>query len=139
MAIIRKEKTGKDEFAYAVQGDMDDILEGKEKVRYIEVFGQYESGSLLLVEGRPGSGKTTLMHKVSNDWALDKGILHGAEIVVVIPIHLLGPTNEMTNLANLFKIYVYNEKERVQILAHSEKLNGEGVCFIDGLDEYEMC
>ena len=138
LAIISKRKTGKDEFAYAVQGDMDDILEGKEKIEYEEVFGQYESGSLLLVEGRPGSGKTTLMHKVSKDWALDKSILQGAEIVVLVPIHLLDQANKSIDLADLFKRYIYNEEERVQVLHHYEKLGGEGVCFIiDGLDEYE--
>ena len=138
LAMIGKRKTGKEEFAYAVQGDMDDILEGKEKVEYEEVFGQYESGSLLLVEGRPGSGKTTLMHKVSKDWALDKGILQGAEIVVLVPIRLLGQCNKSIDLSDIFKRYVYNEKERGQVLDYYEKLGGEGVCFIiDGLDEYE--
>ena len=138
LAIISKRKTGKEEFAYTVLGDIDDTLENEDKVEYEEVFGQYESGSLLLVEGRPGSGKTTLMHKVSKDWALEKGILQGAEVVVLVPIRLLGLTNATTNLANLFKIYVHNENARVQILDHYEKLGGEGVCFIfDGLDEYE--
>ena len=138
LAIISKGKNGKEEFAYAVQGDMDDILKGKEKVEYEEIFGWYESGSLLLVEGRPGSGKTTLMHKVSKDWALDKSILQGAEIVVLVPIRLLVSANRSIDLADLFKNYIYNDKERVRILEYYEKLSGEGVCFIiDGLDEYE--
>ena len=137
LAIISKGKTGKKEFAYAVQGDMDDILEGKEKVEYEEIFGQYESGSLLLVEGRPGCGKTTLMHKVSKDWELDK-VLQGAEIVVLVPIRLLISANRSIDLADLFKNYIYNDKERVRVIDHYEKLGGEGVCFIiDGLDEYE--
>ena len=138
LAIISKGKAGMEEFAYAVQGDMDDILEDKEKVEYEEVFGQYESGSLLLVEGRPGTGKTTLMHKVSKDWALDKGILQGAEIVVLVPIRLLDRANKSIDLADLFKNYIYNDEERVRVLDYYEKLGGERVCFIiDGLDEYE--
>ena len=138
LAIISKGKTGREEYAYAVQGDMDDILEGKEKVEYEEIFGDYESGSLLLVEGRPGSGKTTLMHKVSKDWALDNVILQGADIVVLVPIRLLVSANRSIDLADLFKNYIYNDKERVRVLDHYEKLGGEGVCFIiDGLDEYE--
>ena len=138
LAIISKSTTCSDEFAYAVQGDMDDILEGKKKVEYEEVFGQYEGGSLLVVEGRPGSGKTTLMHKVSKDWALDKGILQGAEIVVLVPIRLLDQANKRLGLADLFKIYIFNDKEIFELLDHYGKLGGEGVCFIiDGLDEYE--
>ena len=139
LAIISsKSKNCKDEFAYAVQGDMDDILEGKKKVEYEEMFGQYESGSLLLVEGRPGSGKTTLMHKVSKDWAQNKGILQGAEIVVLVPIRLLDSANKNIDLADIFDIYMNNIKERVQIYEVYEKLSGEGVCIIiDGLDEYE--
>ena len=138
LVIINKRKTGKDKFAYTVQGDMDDILKGKEKVEYEEVFDQYKSGSLLLVEGRPGSGKTTLMLKVSKDWALDKGILQGAEIVVLVPIRLLDQANKCIDLADLFKNYIYSEIKKAQILEHYEKLSGEGVCFIiDGLDEYE--
>ena len=138
LAIISKSTTCSDDFAYAVQGDMDDILEGKEKVEYIEVFSQYESGSRLLVERRPGSDKTTLMHKVSKDWALDKGILQGAEIVVLVPIHLLDQGNERLGLADLFKHYISNDEEIVELLDHYGILGGEGVCFIiDGLDEYE--
>ena len=138
LTIISKRKTGRDEFPYAVQGDMDDILKGKQKLEYEQVFDQYESGSLLLVEGRPGSGKTTLMHKVSKDWALDKLILQGAEIVVLVPIRLLDSANRSIDLTDLFKNYIYNDKERVRVLEHFEKLSGEGVCFIiDGLNEYE--
>ena len=33
------------------------------------MFGKYASGALVLVEGRPGMGKTTLMHKVTRDRA----------------------------------------------------------------------
>ena len=29
-------------------------------------------GAVVLVKGRPGSGKTTLVHKVTRDWAIGK-------------------------------------------------------------------
>ena len=64
LALITRNKQTNDDYDYSVQGDMDDIIAAKENVEYEEVFGKYESGTLLLVEGRPGSGKTTLMHKV---------------------------------------------------------------------------
>ena len=33
------------------------------------MFKVYRSSELILVEGRPGSGKTTLVHKTVKDWA----------------------------------------------------------------------
>ncbi len=52
-----------------IQGDADDILKDKESISYEKVFSNLESRARLFIEGRPGSGKTTLVHKVSKDWA----------------------------------------------------------------------
>ncbi len=62
-------KTGK---IHNTKGDMDDILSNKESVEFEDVFCNLESGTRMLIEGRPGSGKTTLVHKVSRDWANNK-------------------------------------------------------------------
>ena len=74
---------------YTVRGDMDDILESKEVVEYEEVFREYREGALVLVEGRPGSGKTTLVHKVTRDWATGRKVLQGAKMVFLITLRLL--------------------------------------------------
>ena len=138
LALISKRKQTKDDFAYAVQGDMDDIIGAKEKVEFEEVFGQYNSGALILVEGRPGSGKTTLMHKVARDWALKRNILVNAEIVVLVPMRLFRTNDKDITLSNIFKMCISNDEERCKVLYNIEKESGEGVCFIiDGLDEYE--
>ena len=138
LALISKHKQKNDDYAYAVQGDMDDIIEAKEKVEFDEVFGQYSSGALLLVEGRPGSGKTTLMHKVTRDWGLKRNILVNAEIVVLVPIRLFGTRNREISLSDIFKKYIETDSRRCKLLEAIEDNMGEGVCFIiDGLDEYE--
>ena len=138
LALISKHKQKNDDYAYAVLGDMDDIIEAKEKVAFEEVFGQYNSRALILVEGRPGSGKTTLMHKVTRDWALKGNILVNAEIVVLVPIRLFGTNNREITLSDIFKIYTENDCKRCRLLEVIEDNMGEGVCFIiDGLDEYE--
>ena len=54
-------------YDYSVRGDMDDIVESKETVNYENVFSKYIEGGLILVEGRPGSGKTTLVLKIARD------------------------------------------------------------------------
>ena len=139
LALISKHRQKNDDYAYAVLGDMDDIIEAKEKVAFEEVFGQYyNSGALILVEGRPGSGKTTLMHKVTRDWALKGNILVNAEIVVLVPIRLFGTNNREISLSDIFKLYIETDSKRSRLLEVIEDNMGEGVCFIiDGLDEYE--
>ena len=138
LALISKRKQTNDDFAYAVQGDMDDIIGAKEKVEFEEVFGQYNSGALILVEGRPGSGKTTLMHKVARDWALKRNILVNAVIVVLVPMRLFHTNDKDITLSDIFNMCIRNDDERCKVLHDIEKESGEGVCFIiDGLDEYE--
>ena len=138
LALISKHKQKYDDYAYTVQGDMDDIIGAKEKVEFEEVFGQYKSGALILVEGRPGSGKTTLMHKVTRDWGKKNNILVNAEIVVLVPIRLFGTNNREISLSDIFKKYIATDSKRCRLLEVIEDNMGEGVCFIiDGLDEYE--
>ena len=58
----------KDLVRQTVHGSIDDIIKDKEKIDYEDAFDELKDGALVLVEGRPGCGKTTLMHKLSQDW-----------------------------------------------------------------------
>ena len=49
---------------YSVEGEIEAILEKRQKVEYEDSLSKYERGNLVLVEGRPGNGKTTLAHKM---------------------------------------------------------------------------
>ena len=139
LALINNKKKLRQDYSYSVLGDVDDIIADKVKVEFEEEFGKYESGSLILLEGRPGSGKTTLMHKISRDWSLGKSILFKAEMVILVPIRFFVIGNKDIALSNILKRYVMNKDERKQLLLHIEKGNGKGICFlIDGLDEYEQ-
>ena len=137
LALITRNKQTNDDYDYAVQGDMDDIIAAKENVEYEKVFVKYESGTLLLVEGRPGSGKTTLMHKVTRDWAIKRNVLLGAEIVVLVPLRLF--FGEDVTLSSIFEKYIEGDSQRNKFIESAKERNGEGICFIiDGLDEYEL-
>ena len=137
LALITRNKRTNDDYDYAVQGDMDDIIAAKANVEYEEVFGKYESGTLLLVEGRPGSGKTILMHKVTRDWAIKRNVLLGAEIVVLVPLRLF--FGEDVTLSSIFEKYIEGDSQRNKFIESAKERNGEGICFIiDGLDEYEL-
>ena len=137
LALITRNKQTNDDYDYSVQDDMDDIIAAKENVEYEKVFGKYESGKLLLVEGRPGSGKTTLMHKVTRDWAIKRNVLLGAEIVVLVPLRLF--FGEDVTLSSIFEKYIDSDSQRNKFIESAKERNGEGICFIiDGLDEYEL-
>ena len=123
---------------YTVRGDMDDILESKEVVEYEEVFREYREGALVLVEGRPGSGKTTLVHKVTRDWARGEKVLQGAKMVFLITLRLLNYSGSDKSLLDIFEEFYDGEVLRKKIENDLQECGGKGTCFIiDGLDEYQ--
>ena len=65
-----------------LEGEVDDILQTKLKstVSLIEAFNHYEEGALIIVEGLPGSGKKTLLFKMTNDWVNGKMLRKDNEV-----------------------------------------------------------
>ena len=89
LALIKKSKlSGSKSYDYSVQGNMDDILESKERIKYEEVFDTFGSGELVLIEGCPGGGKTTLVNKVARDWARGGDVLNNAKLVFLITLDI---------------------------------------------------
>ena len=140
LALIKQgsiEKAG--EYARnTIQGDMDDIFANKDSIEYEDVFTNLESGTRLLIEGRPGSGKTTLVHKISQDWG--RGKLHLKNYKLLFLVHLRGFfSDSKIGLRDIVQQYYTQEGKHMveEILENSVYSNGEGLCFIlDGLDEY---
>ena len=130
LAIIKS--TARNTKSGSVQGNADNIIAEKEKIEYDEVFGEYKSKELILVEGRPGSGKTTLVHKVIKDWASGKALAN-ARLTILLTLRLLNLDSENETLAAVLQSLYSNEK----LAELAEVRDGEGVCFaLDGLDEY---
>ena len=121
---------------YTVRGNADDIIAKKVIVEYEKVFCEHETGALVLVEGHPGSGKTTLVHKISRDWA--KGnVLKKTNILFRIILRIFNRSESNTKLSDILEQYVH-DNELEEVVSGIEKRDGEGVCFIlDGLDEYK--
>ena len=136
LALIRQgniEKAG--EYARnTIQGDMDDVLANKDSIKYEDVFTDLESGTRLLIEGRPGSGKTTLVHKFSRDWGMGDCRLRLKNIKLLFLVHLRGFfNNPHIKLCDIVRQYYLQDNMVKEIL----EMDGEGLCFIlDGLDEY---
>ena len=121
-----------------IQGDVDDIMTDKESIEYEAAFTNLESAARLLIEGRPGSGKTTLVHKFSKDWATGNPKLNLKNIKLLFLVHLRGFFNDSKiKLRDILNLYYSYESKLDTIFREANENSGEGFCFIlDGLDEY---
>ena len=135
LALI-KQGDIKDSAHFTIQGDMDDVYRDKDSISYESVFSDLSRGACLLIEGRPGSGKTTLVHKVSQDWAKGELLLDGIKLLFLVHLrHFFSDPN--ITIRDILKNHFLQETTVDQILKFAEHFSGEGLCFIlDGLDEY---
>ena len=115
---------------------MDDILKDKEQIEFSEVFPESDVplGSRIILQGRPGSGKTTLMNKITQEWSKGK-ILNNIKVLFLVPLRSLYGKDDIS-LKDILQTCVGPDK--VETLYQSiYKCQGSSVCFaIDGLDEY---
>ena len=119
---------------YTVRGSVDDIIKSKNEITYYCMFENARAGSRILLEGRPGSGKSTLMNKISRNWA-EREILNDlVSLLILVPLRQLASETEVTLETLLSVVLIENVKELGQ---HIRKTGGEKICFaLDGLDEY---
>ena len=120
-------------FLNTIQGSVDDVIETKVTVGYEELLEGINSKSkILLLEGRPGCGKTTLTRKISGDWG-EGAVLRFIKYLFLIPLRQFYAT-PITGLSNILDYFDMSDLE-----TEIKRNAGEGVCFIfDGLDEYSQ-
>ena len=133
LVLIESSKEPTDLTDYSVRVNADKVTAEEENVEYEQVFGQCKCGELILLEGRPGSGKTTLVHKIIVDWTRGQ-VLVNARWVMLITLRDINNTRAET-LTDILGVFCHSEET---VVKHIEKDSGEGLCFvIDGLDEYQ--
>ena len=106
LALVHDERKIKKEYDFSVRGDIDDIMKEKNMVKYEDLFAKYEEGALILVEGRPGSGKTTLAHKLTRDWATRPDVLNGAKLVFLVPLRVLCIFKENITFSSILESFL---------------------------------
>ena len=137
LAIIKKEKIQllDDEFvSKTIRGQVDDILLKKSPIKLKGIFEGIKSGrKVILIDGAPGSGKSTLTVHICQQWG--RGELFN-EFTVVILVQLRDHSvQNACSIADLLpnKDRAMAEQAAKEILA----TEGRGVLWIlDGWDEF---
>ena len=136
LALVKKERVSHsmvDEFTrLTLQGDVDQILHDKEKIEMDNIFMDGRT-RLVLVEGAPGIGKSTLAWELCRQWPTLESLQHFS-LVVFIRLREEG-VRSATDLSDL--LYHRDMVLRRHVKDEVEKKDGDGVLFIfDGFDEF---
>ena len=141
LALIRTEQTidfNKEFLRQTIRGSVDDIMKDKDDIKYDDVFTdpEVDEGARLVFEGRPGCGKTTMMNKVSQDWA--KWKIFSSCLLFLVHLRRFGNRSDIDLEIVLRSTPVnFSDEEFQQIRTQIENDEGKGVVFaLDGLDEY---
>ena len=139
LALIRTEQAidfNKEFLRQTIRGSVDDIMKDKDDIKYDEVFTEVEEGARLVFEGRPGCGKTTMMNKVSQDWAMWR--ILSSSLLFLVHLRRLGNRSDVNLETILHSTPVdFSDEEFQEICGQIESNQGKGVVFaLDGLDEY---
>lgn len=132
LALIKQQEVnyGSKLARVTIRGDIDDVLQEKQPYEYKDFLKSLQSGKLLIIEGRPGSGKTTFVHKITQDWAsYSEGAIR---LLLLVSLRVFN-TFLNPGLSELLKMFKDLRVSEELIL----KRAGKGVCFVfDGFDEF---
>ena len=107
------------------------------QTEYKEAFEYIEDGTLVIVSGCSGVGKTTLAYKLTSDWS-NGIVLRQAKIVLLLTIGMFDSLKKAKHLTDILKLFYPDETKQNVLLGEIERTFGKGVCFIvDGLDSYQ--
>ena len=139
LAFIRTEQAidyNKEFLRQTIRGSINDIMKDKDDIDHDEVFSEVDEGARLVFEGRPGCGKTTMMNKVSQDWA--KWKIFSSCLLFLVHLRRFGNRSDIDLETVLRSTPVdFSDEEIQQLLAQIKGNQGKGVVFaLDGLDEY---
>ena len=134
LALIEDQPTWRKTLLKAVTVD---VVVGKKTFSYHVILHDIESCKFILLEGRPGSGKTTLMTMITHDWA--KGNILPSKLLIFVPLQRLN-TEDNHTLHTVIKVACpsLGNSDINQLATYIEQCQGEKVVFaFDGLDEYK--
>ena len=137
LALVKKEKVSQaqaDNFTrLTLRGDIDQILQVKEPIEMDDILKADDKVRLVVVEGAPGIGKSTLAWELCRQWPTLES-LKRFSLVVLLRLREEG-VQSATNISDLFKHH--NNTLSKHVGEEVERREGDGVLFVfDGFDEF---
>ena len=136
LALVKQDKQDYHLGLQTPQKDVDAVYGEKTNIRYEDIFQNVDKRCLVLFEGRPGSGKTTLMMRVSCDWG--RGTFLKYKLVILVRLRHLSKTGDIY-LHDLLRVAcpAFTPDDVQGLSSYIEGRLGEDVVFLlDGFDEY---
>ena len=122
------------EYDYAY-GNVDNIVERKQPIKLENLFeplpceDSTQDQFIILMDGAPGVGKTTISRKICKMWSNDK-FISNFQLVIFLPLREL----LIYSVADLLP--ADDPKLKDQVVQHVQRTSGSGILFIfDGFDE----
>ena len=138
LALVKKEKVSRaqaDNFTcLTLRGDIDQILQVKEPIEMDDILKADDKVRLVVVEGAPGIGKSTLAWELCRQWPTLES-LKRFSLVVLLRLREEG-VQSATDISDLFRCG--DDPGLSSLVAQEVKReNGNGVLFVfDGFDEF---
>ena len=136
LALVKQDKQNYHSGLQTPQKDVDSVYGEKTNIRYEDIFQTVDKRCLVLLEGRPGSGKTTLMVRLSCDWG--RGTFLKSKLVLFVRLRHLSKTGDIY-LHDLLRVAcpAFTPDDVQGLSSYIEGRLGEDVVFLlDGFDEY---
>ena len=137
LALVKKEKVSRaqaDNFTFlTLRGDIDQILQVKEPIEMDDILKADDKVRLVVVEGAPGIGKSTLAWELCRQWPTLES-LKRFSLVVLLRLREEG-VQSATHISDLF--YHHDTQLSRHVGEEVERREGDGVLFVfDGFDEF---
>ena len=137
LALVKKEKVSREEAdnftRLTLRGGIDQILRVKEPIEIDDIMKADDKVRLVVVEGAPGIGKSTLAWELCRQWPTLES-LKRFSLVVLLRLREEG-VQSATDISDLF--YHRNTQLSRHVGEEVERREGDGVLFVfDGFDEF---